>query len=242
MAKIAQTRFPDPPEQYDPRAFSELVRQLEQIVLQLNSSYQEDNKNEILRRVNFLQGDGNDQDGTGIALSDLSVNTGSASGGGSLSYNNTTGVFSFAPASVPAAVENTPSWFSKRSANQTVAHQVSTVLVCDQERFDTDSAYDTSTGRFTVPSNEGGKYFVYGLVSLTNFATNKPANIAVRKNGVEFTAFQNISGDYSDDLAASVSQVFDASVGDYFDIVCFHRGGSTFNANTNTSFGGFKLI
>ena len=48
MAKIAQTRFPDPPEQYDPRAFSELVRQLEQIVLQLNSSYQEDNKNEIL--------------------------------------------------------------------------------------------------------------------------------------------------------------------------------------------------
>ena len=81
MAKIAQTRFPDPPEQYDPRAFSELVRQLEQIVLQLNSSYQEDNKNEILRRLNFLQGDGNDQDGTGIALSDLSVNTGSASGG-----------------------------------------------------------------------------------------------------------------------------------------------------------------
>ena len=58
MAKIAQTRFPDPPEQYDPRAFSELVRQLEQIVLQLNSSYQEDNRNEILRRVNFLQGDG----------------------------------------------------------------------------------------------------------------------------------------------------------------------------------------
>tara|TARA_R100000278_G_scaffold44304_2_gene38607 strand:+ start:336 stop:1091 length:756 start_codon:yes stop_codon:yes gene_type:complete len=98
MAKIAQTRFPDPPEQYDPRAFSELVRQLEQIVLQLNSSYQEDNRNEILRRVNFLQGDGNDQDGTGIALSDLSVNTGSASGGGTLSYNNSTGVFNFAPA------------------------------------------------------------------------------------------------------------------------------------------------
>ena len=98
MAKIAQTRFPDPQQQYDPRAFSELVRQLEQIVLQLNSSYQEDNKNEILRRLNFLQGDGNDQDGTGIALSDLSVNTGSASGGGTLSYNNSTGVFNFAPA------------------------------------------------------------------------------------------------------------------------------------------------
>jgi hypothetical protein len=50
MAKIPQTRFPDPPEEYNPRAFAELVRQLEQIVLQLNSSYQQDNKNEVNRR------------------------------------------------------------------------------------------------------------------------------------------------------------------------------------------------
>lgn len=36
--------------------------------------------------------------GSGIALSDLSVTTGSASGNGSLAYNNTTGVFTFTPA------------------------------------------------------------------------------------------------------------------------------------------------
>ena len=35
---------------------------------------------------------------TGIALSDLSVNTNSASGGGALSYNSSTGVFDFTPA------------------------------------------------------------------------------------------------------------------------------------------------
>lgn len=96
MAKIAQTRFPDPPDNYDPRPFAELVRQLEQVILQLNSSYQEDNKNEVLRRLNFLQGDGAGQGG--INLSDLSVSTGSASGGGTLSYNNSTGAFTFAPA------------------------------------------------------------------------------------------------------------------------------------------------
>jgi hypothetical protein len=50
MAKIPQTRFPDPPEQYDPRAFAELIRQLEQIVLQLNSSYQQDNKDEVKQK------------------------------------------------------------------------------------------------------------------------------------------------------------------------------------------------
>ena len=39
--------------------------------------------------------------GGGISLDDISVTSGSASGGGSLSYNNTTGVFSFTPASIP---------------------------------------------------------------------------------------------------------------------------------------------
>lgn len=36
--------------------------------------------------------------GSGIALTDLSTSTGAASGGGSFSYDNTTGVFTFAPA------------------------------------------------------------------------------------------------------------------------------------------------
>ena len=58
MAKIPQTRFPDPPEQYDARAFAELIRQLEQIVLQLNSNYQQDNSDEQTRRAwYFSNGD-----------------------------------------------------------------------------------------------------------------------------------------------------------------------------------------
>ena len=55
VADVApQTRFPDPPQDYDPRAFAEMVRQLEQIVLQLNSSYQQDNKDEVNRRTTFF--------------------------------------------------------------------------------------------------------------------------------------------------------------------------------------------
>ncbi len=54
MAKIPQTRFPDPPDQYDPRSFAELVRQLEQIIFQLNSSYQQDNSDEQTRRAFFF--------------------------------------------------------------------------------------------------------------------------------------------------------------------------------------------
>ena len=54
MAKIAQTRFPDPPDNYDQRSFAELVRQLEQLILQLNFSYQQDNADEQTRRAFFF--------------------------------------------------------------------------------------------------------------------------------------------------------------------------------------------
>jgi len=42
---------------------------------------------------------------SGIALSDLSVSTGSASGGGTLAYNNGTGVFSFSPADLTGSTK-----------------------------------------------------------------------------------------------------------------------------------------
>ena len=42
--------------------------------------------------------------GSGISLTDLSTSTGAASGGGSLSYNNGTGVFTFAPADLTSFI------------------------------------------------------------------------------------------------------------------------------------------
>ena len=240
MAKIAQTRFPDPPEQYDPRAFSELVRQLEQIVLQLNSSYQEDNKNEILRRLNFLQGDGNDLDGVGIALSDLSVSTGSASGGGSLSYNNTTGVFSFAPASVPT-VSNTPSFSVQRTTGQSLADNSNTVILFNTVNHDTDSAYNTSTGEFTVPSGKDGKYFFSGHVRVdTTTDFGRLAGI-IQVNGNTKATVNNVNRDEDSTMA---SLVIDLSAGDQVKFVVFQNSGGAKNTKSadNVMFMGFKLI
>jgi hypothetical protein len=45
MSKITLTRFPDPPDNYDPRSFAELIRMLEQLILQLNSTYVQDTQN-----------------------------------------------------------------------------------------------------------------------------------------------------------------------------------------------------
>lgn len=65
-------------------------------------------------------------------------------GAGNLTINN-------------AALKNTPA-FLAYLANQSISDATETTVVCDTEVYDTDSAYDTSTGKFTVPSGEAGKY------------------------------------------------------------------------------------
>jgi len=61
----------------------------------------------------------------------------------------------------PAAVDNTPAFQAYQSANLYLPDNTFTAVTANTEDFDSDSAYDTSTHTFTVPSGEGGKYFLY---------------------------------------------------------------------------------
>ena len=54
MAKLTLQRFPDPPQQYDPRNFFELIRHLEALIQQLNTSYTNDSLEEATRRAWFF--------------------------------------------------------------------------------------------------------------------------------------------------------------------------------------------
>ena len=54
MAKLILQRFPDPPQDYNSRNFFELVRQLEALIQQLNSSYTQDSLDEATRRAWFF--------------------------------------------------------------------------------------------------------------------------------------------------------------------------------------------
>ncbi len=57
--------------------------------------------------------------------------------------------------------DNTPAFQAYISSNQALGDNVYAAVAANTEDFDTDSAYDTSTYTFTVPSGEGGKYFLY---------------------------------------------------------------------------------
>jgi|TARA_R100001460_G_scaffold72386_1_gene113143 hypothetical protein len=54
MAKLTITRFPDPRPEYDAQQSAELIRQLEDLIQQLNSSYTQDTQEESTRRSWFL--------------------------------------------------------------------------------------------------------------------------------------------------------------------------------------------
>jgi hypothetical protein len=64
---------------------------------------------------------------------------------------------------------NRPAFHAGLSSNQSIPNTTTTVIINDVEILDTDSSYDISTGVFTVPSGQAGKYYFYSLVRRNNF-------------------------------------------------------------------------
>jgi hypothetical protein len=54
MAKLTLQRFPDPGSEYDSQQAAELIRQLEEMIQQLNTQYTQDTQEESTRRAWFF--------------------------------------------------------------------------------------------------------------------------------------------------------------------------------------------
>ena len=89
--------------------------------------------------------------GSGISLTDLSTSTGAASGGGSLAYNNGTGVFTFAPADLTSFIT------SETDTLQSVITRGGTVT-SGSPSFGTNVIF---TGTGTGAGNNGAPYVLW---------------------------------------------------------------------------------
>ena len=65
--------------------------------------------------------------------------------------------------------DNTPAFQAFLNSSQTTNSGAEAVIIFNSEQVDSDSAYDTSNGKFTVPSGEGGKYYLYTQLMRSNF-------------------------------------------------------------------------
>ena len=136
--------------------------------------------------------------------------------------------------------DNTPSFMAELSSNQNIATATETTAIFNSEIYDTDNAYNTSTGKFTAP--EDGKYlFVFGVrkVGFTSarfFAELKtqgsPNNLVV----------ENASNDTVHGSAGG-SIIVNMSSGNEAYINVYHNNGSQQAISSDVSFfGAMKLI
>ena len=136
------------------------------------------------------------------------------------------------------AVANTPAFSAFLTNSQTLSTNTWTKLSLDNEQWDTDSAFDSSTNyRFTVPSGEGGKYlFTYasGTESLTSTTI---AQTALYKNGSFLDS--SITRSYPNSTTGGYphkSIVLDLSVGNYIELYGQHTKGSNCNFDPRYTF------
>ena len=157
--------------------------------------------------------------------------------------------FAFTGTVSGAGATNTPSFSAYiDSSDQAIPHDTYTKIIFNSEDHDTDSAYDVSTGRFTVPSGKGGRYIIGFMGSYDEVGSNAVtySTFTWYKNGSQKNSYH--TADYSSvsRRGASVCDVIvdTMSAGDYFEVYAFHNKGSNAtlkSAKYKNHFWGYKI-
>ena len=109
------------------------------------------------------------------------------------------------------SVKMTPSFFAYLNSTQSISDSTDTTLQMGAELWDTDSAFNTSTYKFTVPSGQDGKYWFYVAVQLQNLTNEDEARAMIYKNtstrlsASRYFQGQNGTINYQAGVAASLS-------------------------------------
>jgi hypothetical protein len=135
---------------------------------------------------------------------------------------------------------NTPSFLAYKTANTSVANATHTAIINTSELYDTASAYDTSTGRFTPQT--AGKYLFIASIR-AQFGSARTI-LQLLKNGGSPTPQQygengnTDSGSHTRTYCIAIHEANGSS--DYFSMTGYQNSGSTQNF-WDTSFAAFRI-
>tara|TARA_R110000803_G_scaffold209528_1_gene279322 strand:+ start:518 stop:1096 length:579 start_codon:yes stop_codon:yes gene_type:complete len=144
---------------------------------------------------------------------------------------------------------NTPAFLANLSSDFTLTDESAVKVQFNNEIFDIGSCYDPSSNfRFTVPSGEGGKYFVYAqLVINASGSSVYRSDVKIYKNGSEFTSsvgFASNNTQYSVWCSWSGAIVLNAS--DYLEVYNYNDVSSgtpvARSSSMQSIFGAYKII
>ena len=164
----------------------------------------------------------------------IRVNDIQDAGGNSIVSSDGSGTFSN-----NLGIDNTPSWHAFLSSSQDVSNNTTTVIIFNHEALDTNSAYDTSTGRFTVPSGGAGKYVIYSQLMRNNFFNSRYlARIRVNGSDVSSAEQRNTDTGGTTYQTVNVQSIQTLAEGDYVDVTLYQNSGGSAGAyGTNTTNG-----
>ena len=141
-----------------------------------------------------------------------------------------------------STMKNTPAFLVNISSNQSVSSSTDTVIQLDTEVFDTDSAYDTSTYRFTPQI--AGKYYLEMGVRIQGGGALSRVIPSILKNGSNVYELDIYNANVAANRSYAVSGIVEANGStDYFQAQIFAAFSTTvYTATSQTYFSGYKLI
>jgi len=172
-------------------------------------------------------------------------------GGNSIITSDGAGTITASAGLKTAIGNNTPAFEAYLSANTDISNTTDTKVNCNTEVFDTDSAYDNSSNyRFTVPSGQAGKYYIYGSVTVQTTggtSTNRFGVGKIYKNGSvyrqQYVSYEN---NYGFATSHNLYATMDLAVGDYVELyitATMSSGAPKVRADDKgTYLGGYKII
>ena len=136
---------------------------------------------------------------------------------------------------------NYPAFIATNNTSTSMSGDTWTVYTFDAEVVDTDSAFNTSTYKFTVPSGKAGTYLFTVDVSWSTAPDGTLMSVAIAKNGSRFVTQQEDLGS-TQSLNMSVTGIINCSAGDEIQAYLRHaHSGNTENTGTGQRFSGFRI-
>ena len=150
--------------------------------------------------------------------------------------------FAFSGTVTGAGETNAPSFHAnKNDGNQSIANTTATKITFVNEVFDTNSAFASS--KFTVPTGEGGKYYLYSGIKWNNDDRGIRVIYFYKNGSLEIEIFDQDGHDQGSQMA-SCGTILNLSAGDYIEVYCYQSTADPENvvsSTTGTYFGGFKI-
>jgi hypothetical protein len=143
-----------------------------------------------------------------------------------------------------AGGDNTPAFMAYYSGAVSIANATITAAILDSEYWDTDSAYNVSDGKFTVPVGGAGKYMFIGGVEYAGLTISQSIAILLLKNGSSVGgSWMQYGASRGGGNGLGVSYPLDLAEADYVQLGLYQNSGTAKNAAGGATYLiGFKLI